>query len=87
MLVLLFRKNPEAFVGANMNRLKVGPTLELPKGDEYASISESEGVRLVKEQYGEWQAYKKQLAMAAQSSRVDESSNRQKVTGSVSSEG
>ena len=87
MLVLLFRKNPEAFVGANMNRLKVGPTLEIPKGDEYASISESEGVRLVKEQYGEWQAYKKQLAMAAQSSRVDESSNRQKVTGSVSSEG
>lgn len=87
MLVLLFRKNPEAFVGANMNRLKVGPTLELPREDEYASIDQSEGVKFVKEQYREWQAYKKQLATAAEGSRADESSNRQKVTGSVSSEG
>ncbi len=87
MLVLLFRKNPEAFVGGNMNRLKVGPTLELPREDEYASIDQSEGVKFVKDQYREWQAYKKQLATAAQGSRVDESSNRQKVTGSVSSEG
>ena len=30
MLVALFRDNPEAFAGKNMNRLKTGPLLSIP---------------------------------------------------------
>ena len=34
MLVALFRDNPEAFAGKNMNRLKAGPLVSIPTPSE-----------------------------------------------------
>ena len=40
MLVSLFRANPQAFVGDNMNRLKSGAVLTVPAADEAGSLSQ-----------------------------------------------
>ena len=38
MLVALFRDNPEAFAGKNMNRLKTGPLMSIPNPSEAAAV-------------------------------------------------
>jgi pilus assembly protein FimV len=65
MLVVLFRNNPEAFSGKNMNRLKTGPVLTLPDPDEAAAVDAGEARREVRVQVADWNAYKQRLAQAA----------------------
>ncbi len=86
MLVLLYRKNIDAFIGENMNRLKVGPILELPNEDDFRSISEEESREIVRNQYVEWRNYKDQLSQIARTGVPAESTSRQQVTGSVTAE-
>ncbi len=85
MLVLLYRKNTGAFVGENMNRLRVGPVLELPTEADYSSIEDDESRKIVKEQYAEWRQYKEQLGGLASDSDDQRASPRQEVTSSVTS--
>jgi pilus assembly protein FimV len=65
MLVFLFRNNPEAFAGKNMNRLKTGPLLSIPDPGEAASVDDKEAKREVRLQTANWNAYKERLAEAA----------------------
>jgi pilus assembly protein FimV len=65
MLVLLFRENPEAFVGKNMNRLKTGPVLSVPDPGMAAGIDAKEAGQEVRVQVADWNAYKQRLAAAA----------------------
>ena len=65
MLVLLFRENPQAFVGRNMSRLKTGTILKLPSADQYGSITSAEARREVLVQARDWNAYREQLAAKA----------------------
>ncbi|WP_462402063.1 FimV/HubP family polar landmark protein [Pseudomonas sp. Marseille-QA0332] len=46
--------NPDAFIGNNINRLKVGQVLRLPDAQQIRSIPQGEAVREVAEQYAAW---------------------------------
>lgn len=65
MLVLLFRNNPEAFVGQNMNRLRTGRILRLPEPSQYGEVSVTDARRDVRVQAADWNAYRERLAAAA----------------------
>ena len=65
MLVLLFRGNPHAFAGKNMNRLKTGKIIKLPSPDQYGSIAPAEARKEVVVQARDWNAYREQLAIKA----------------------
>ena len=64
MLVALYRDNPEAFAGKNMNRLKAGPLMSIPNPSEAASVDAKEAKREVRLQTANWNAYKERLAGA-----------------------
>lgn len=53
-MIALLRANPDAFIGGNINRLKAGAVLELPAGDQLASVDASQARRLVAGQIQQW---------------------------------
>lgn len=55
MMLALQRANPDAFMGNNINRLKVGAVLRIPAADEIASVSAAEAAALVASQAASWQ--------------------------------
>jgi pilus assembly protein FimV len=64
MLVALFRSNPDAFAGNNMNRLKAGKVLRIPDAGEAAAMDARQARREVRLQTADWNAYRTQLAGA-----------------------
>jgi len=65
MLVSLFRANPQAFMGENMNRLKAGAVLTVPSADNVARISPSEARGVIQAQSTDFSAYRQRLAAGA----------------------
>jgi pilus assembly protein FimV len=65
MLALLFRGNPDAFAGKNMNRLKTGKIIKLPSPDQYGSVAHADARKEVLVQARNWNAYREQLAVKA----------------------
>ena len=64
MLVAMFRQNPEAFAGSNMNRLKAGAKLSIPSASDAAAIAAGEARREVVAQSADFAQYKSRLAQA-----------------------
>ncbi len=83
MLVLLFRANPEAFSGQNMNRLKTGKIIQLPTSDQYASVSATDARKEVIAQARDWNAYRDQVATAAGQATPAAEPAQQAATGKV----
>jgi pilus assembly protein FimV len=65
MLVAMFRQNPEAFSGSNMNRLKAGAKLSIPSASDAEAIATTEARREVVAQSADFAQYKSRLAQAA----------------------
>jgi pilus assembly protein FimV len=61
-LVGLFRENPDAFEGGNMNRLKAGRSLKVPAAEAMAAVDQQEARREINLQASDWQAYRARLA-------------------------
>jgi pilus assembly protein FimV len=66
MLVAMFRHNPEAFAGGNMNRLRAGVILRVPDPQTAAATPENEATREVRAQAADWNRYRQRLAAAVQ---------------------
>ncbi|WP_296948273.1 FimV/HubP family polar landmark protein [uncultured Massilia sp.] len=62
MLVALYRANPEAFIGNNMNRLKSGRILSVPDADSVRATSPGEARGVVVAQAADFNAYRNKLA-------------------------
>lgn len=62
MLVALYRANPDAFIGQNMNRLKAGQILSLPGADAARSIGGAEARGIVVAQAADFNNYRSKLA-------------------------
>jgi pilus assembly protein FimV len=62
MLVSLFRGNPEAFIGNNMNRLKAGAVLSVPSAEQAKAITTSEAREVIQAQSADFGAYRQRLA-------------------------
>lgn len=65
MLVALFRANPGAFDGGNINRLRAGSVLNVPSVDEALSVSSVEAKREIRAQSADFEAYRRSLATAS----------------------
>jgi pilus assembly protein FimV len=62
MLVALYRANPDAFIGNNMNRLKSGQILSVPDSDALHGTGAGEAHGLVVAHAADFNAYRNKLA-------------------------
>ena len=62
MLVSLFRANPRAFMGENMNRLKAGAVLSVPSADEVGRLAPQQARETIVAQSADFDAYRQRLA-------------------------
>ncbi|SFM10487.1 FimV/HubP family polar landmark protein [Nitrosomonas communis] len=65
MLVALYQANQNAFLGKNMNLLKVGAILRIPNQNEVLTISQVEVSREIGSQAANWHVNRQKLADAA----------------------
>jgi pilus assembly protein FimV len=70
MLVAMFRANPQAFSGNNMNRLKAGATVTIPSESEAAAVAAPAARREVIAQSSDFAQYKSRLARIAEGAPV-----------------
>lgn len=71
MLVALFRSNPDAFVGNNVNRLKAGVVLKVPTAEETAQLSNKEARQTLAAQSRDFAEYRRTLAGLAPGAAPD----------------
>jgi pilus assembly protein FimV len=85
MLVALYRANPEAFSGNNMNRLKSGQILKVPESDAVrSSAPEGEARGVVIAHAVDFNAYRAKLAgQVANSTPAKEAETTQNVKGKI----
>ncbi|MFA9275283.1 MAG: FimV/HubP family polar landmark protein [Candidatus Aquirickettsiella gammari] len=62
MLVSIYRANPQAFVGENMNRLKAGQILTIPDADTARANSATDARLVVQTHSANFNAYRNKLA-------------------------
>jgi pilus assembly protein FimV len=62
MLVALFRANPQAFMGDNMNRLRSGAVLSVPTAEQAAGVAPPQARELIVAQSQDFNAYRQRLA-------------------------
>ena len=65
MLTALYRANAQAFDGKNMNRLRAGQILAVPKADEVAAVPGVEAKKEIRVQAADWRSYRDRLAGTA----------------------
>jgi pilus assembly protein FimV len=65
MVVAVYRANPQAFEGENMNRLKSGAVLSLPAAADAQSIGVAEARQIIQAQSADFSAYRQRLASEA----------------------
>lgn len=55
-MLALLRANPDAFLGDDINRLRLGAVLRLPSRSDVAAIDAGEATQVVREQMQQWRA-------------------------------
>ncbi len=65
MLVALYRGNPEAFIGGNMNSVRAGSVLKVPEEAQVRSIDPAAARREIAAQSADFARYRSRLAQAA----------------------
>ncbi|MEY4592640.1 MAG: hypothetical protein RIR18_1535 [Pseudomonadota bacterium] len=86
MLVALYKRNQDAFVGQNMNRLKAGAVLTLPDAATAAATSPQEAHNTVIAHAEDWNVYRKKLAAMAKQAppSTNDSTGNQDSAGTIS---
>jgi len=81
MLAALYRGNPEAFAGENMNRLLAGAVLQVPAAELAGAIPRAEARALIEAHSSDLAAYRQRLAAKPAAAGGDEAQRR--ASGSV----
>ena len=63
-LVSLYRGNPQAFIGENMNRLKAGVLLKVPTAETAAAVDPTEARQVIQAQSADFGSFRQRLASA-----------------------
>jgi pilus assembly protein FimV len=83
MLVSLFRTNPSAFSGNNMNRLKAGVVLSVPSAEAAQGIPAGEARQTITAQSADFGAYRQRLAASTLGTTPAAEPNRRQSGGRV----
>ena len=83
MLVSLFRANPSAFSGNNMNRLRAGVVLSVPSAETAQAVPHAEARQMITAQSADFGAYRQRLAAATVETTPDAEPNRRRSGGKV----
>ena len=84
MLVGLYQENKQAFLGDNMNRLRIGQILRVPDNAKVAAIDSKEAAREVKIHATNWNEYRQKLAAAVAEAPASKGAvAQQAVTGKI----
>lgn len=83
MLIALYRANPDAFAGNNINRLKTGRIMHLPDSSQVDAVSASEASKEIKVQMADWHGYQQKLAGAAGMASPAAESLKQSASGKI----
>jgi len=83
MMLALLRYNPDAFVDGNVNRLKQGYVLRVPKAAEVRSLSAQQAVAQVREQNALWRQWRN----AARSAGTRSAEARKSTASTASTSG
>ena len=83
MLVGLYKKNPDAFIGDNINRLKAGAILSIPDKAAVAAIPAAEARQVYVTQAEDWNVYRQKLASATAQAKAGPEVAPQGATGKV----
>jgi pilus assembly protein FimV len=85
MLVALFRANPSAFMGENMNRLKAGVVLSIPAAEAAQAVTTTEARKTIVAQSADFGAYRQRLASSTLVAKTEPSPRQStgKVQASV----
>ncbi len=83
MLVSLYKGNPDAFDGENMNRLRAGRILNLPDREAAAVTTEADATRMVNAQRNDYAKYRSSLGAAVAAAPAREEGGRQ-AAGKIS---
>ena len=81
MLVALLRANPDAFIGANINRIKAGAVMDVPSADEAGATSQGEARQMIVAQSKDFNDFRRKLAGEAPTAKVTAADR--KATGTV----
>ncbi|MGD7483618.1 FimV/HubP family polar landmark-like protein TapV, partial [Ralstonia pseudosolanacearum] len=84
MLLALYRNNPKAFIGGNINRLRTGSVLTVPSAAEAQKVSPREARREVVAQTSGFAGYRSRLATAAEANAATDTDSARQQSGSVS---
>ena len=86
LLVGLHKANPDAFVGDNINRLKVGQMIQVPSLETLQAIDKKEASAEVRAQVVNWQAYAAKLADDAISAPATDVTSNNQTKGKIVTE-
>ncbi|MDY7507844.1 FimV/HubP family polar landmark-like protein TapV [Ralstonia wenshanensis] len=84
MLLALYRNNPNAFIGGNINRLRTGSVLKVPSQAEAQKTPAREARREVIAQTSGFAGYRNRLATAAEANAATDTDSARQQSGSVS---
>jgi pilus assembly protein FimV len=82
-LIGLFRANPDAFTGNNINQLRAGKILNVPEREQLAAIAQSEAAQEVRVQASNWNTYRQKVADAAPATPDSTPAAKGKITARV----
>ncbi len=83
MLVGLFKNNPDAFVGNNVNRLKAGAILNIPEKSAVEAVTDAEAKKVYTAHAGDWNAYRQKLASATAKDAAKDDTAGQVSSGKI----
>jgi pilus assembly protein FimV len=83
MLIALYRANPDAFVGNNINRLRAGRILNLPDRDAANAVDQEDARRLVTAQGQDFRTYQSKLAGAVAEAPAGSAAAERSATGKI----
>lgn len=81
MLVALLRANPDAFIGANINRIKAGAVMDVPSAEQAGATSQGEARQMIVAQSKDFNDFRRKLAGEAPTAKVTAADR--KATGTV----
>jgi len=83
MLVAMFRANPNAFSGKNMNRLRAGVVLSVPSAETAQAVPAGEARQTITAQSADFGAYRQRLAESTLGTAPEVDSDRRRSGGKV----